>query len=293
MEVGVALPQMVKDFDRDKFVNWCEGIDAGPFSSISAGERITFHNLEGIPACAAAAALTERVKVFANLIVMPWHTVPLITKQLIAIDVISNGRLEIGVGIGGRKQDYEALGVNFGHLHQRLDDSVIEMLHLWKGGAAGDGGVLGPPPPQAQPLVLAGAMGPKALARAAKWADGVSGFTITANAEEAEQLFLATSKAWANEGKTKPPRQVTGFFCALGPDAENRLRNFSYEYLEVFGPLFARSVAEEISAFTPERIGDSLEAIAAAGGDECILVPGSADPKCLEELSALVADRGF
>ena len=96
--------------------------------------------------------------------------------------------------------------------------------------------------------VLAGAMGPKALARAAKWADGVSGFTITANAEEAEHLFLATSKAWANEGKTKPPRQVTGFFCALGPDAENRLRNFTYEYLEVFGPLFARSVAEEISA---------------------------------------------
>lgn len=284
---------MVKDFDRDKFVNWCEKIDAGPFSSISAGERITFHNLEGITACAAAAALTERVKVFANLIVMPWHTVPLITKQLIAIDVISNGRLEIGVGIGGRKQDYEALGINFGHLHQRLDDSVIEMLRLWKGGAAGDGGVLGPPPPQTQPLVLAGAMGPKALARAAKWADGISGFTITANAEEAEQLFITTSQAWDNEGRTKPPRQVTGFFCALGPDAKNRLRNFAYDYLEVFDPVFARSIAEEISTFTPERIGDALEAIAAGGGDECILVPGSADPKCLEELSALVTDRGF
>ncbi len=290
MEVGVALPQMVKGFDRDKFINWCEGIDSGPFSSVSAGERITFHNLEGITACAAAASITERVRIFANLIVLPWHTVPLITKQLIGIDVVSGGRLEVGVGIGGRKQDYEALGINFGHLHQRLDDSVTEMIRLWEGGVAADGGILGPRPPQDRPRILAGALGPKALARAARWADGVSGFTLTANAVEVEQLFTSAANAWGDAGKTPLPWRVTGFFCALGPDAENRLRTFTYDYLEVFGVDFAKAIAEEISTFTPKRVGDALTAIAATGCDECILVPGSDDPACLEEMAELVTD---
>ncbi|MFO7590503.1 MAG: hypothetical protein R6X23_06345 [Acidimicrobiia bacterium] len=82
MEVGVAIPQMAQGLDHDSFEAWCRGIDDGPFSSVSAGERITYHNVEGLTACAAAAALTERVRVFANLLVLPWHAPAMVTKEL-------------------------------------------------------------------------------------------------------------------------------------------------------------------------------------------------------------------
>ena len=149
---------MAKGLDHDSFTAWCRGIDEGPFSSVSAGERITYHNVEGLTTCAAAAALTDRVRVFANLLVLPWHPIALVTKQLLTIDVLSNGRLDVGVGVGGRVQDYDALGSPFGHRHERLDDAVAELLRLWSGGPAPDGMPVGPPPVQARPRVLAGAI---------------------------------------------------------------------------------------------------------------------------------------
>jgi alkanesulfonate monooxygenase SsuD/methylene tetrahydromethanopterin reductase-like flavin-dependent oxidoreductase (luciferase family) len=291
METGVALPQMAKGLDHDSFTAWCRGIDDGPFSSVSAGERITFHNVEGLTACAAAAALTERVRVFANLLVLPWHATAMVTKQLLTIDVLSNGRLEIGVGVGGRQQDYDALGSPFGHRHQRLDDGVAELRRLWGGGPAPDGQAIGPPPVQERPRVLAGAMGPKALARAATWADGVSGFTITATAAEADALFRGTEAAWEVAGRTEAPRLVSGFFFALGDDAEARLRGFTSDYLDVFGTEIARGVADAMTAFTPDRVRAALDEIEATGCDECILVPATTDVRCLDLVADVVAGR--
>jgi alkanesulfonate monooxygenase SsuD/methylene tetrahydromethanopterin reductase-like flavin-dependent oxidoreductase (luciferase family) len=291
MEIGVALPQMAKGLDHDSFMAWCRGIDDGPFSSVSAGERITYHNVEGLTACAAAAALTERVRVFANLLVLPWHSPAMVTKELLTIDLISNGRLEIGVGVGGRVQDYDALGSSFAQRHQRLDDAVAEIRRLWAGGTFADGIPLGPPPVQTNPRVLAGAMGPKALARAAQWADGVSGFTVTADAAEADALFRATEAAWTAAGRAEAPRLVSGFFFALGDDAEARLRTFTSDYLDVFGTEVGKMVGEMMTAFTPERVRQGLDEIEAAGCDELILVPATTDVRCLDLVADVVASR--
>ncbi|HEU5302637.1 MAG TPA: LLM class flavin-dependent oxidoreductase [Acidimicrobiia bacterium] len=291
MEVGVAIPQMARGIDHDSFEAWCRGIDDGSFSSISAGERITFHNVEGLTACAAAAALTERVRIFANLLVLPWHAPAMVTKQLLTIDVLSNGRLEIGAGVGGREQDYAALGVSFAHRHQRLDEAVAEMRRLWGGGATADGSPIGPDPVQASPRLLAGAMGPKALARAAVWADGISGFSVTADGAEVDGSFRAAEAAWVDAGRDAAPRLVSGFFFALGPEADARLRSFTSEYLGVFGTEVAQMVAGMVEAFDADRINAALDAYEAAGCDECILVPATTDLRCLDLVADLVADR--
>src|SRR4029450_7377314 len=101
MEIGVALPQMAGGLDRARVTAWCRGIDEGPYSSVSAGERITFHNLEGITRCAAAAMLTQRVRVLFNIAVAPWHAPAMLAKQLATIDVLSGGRFDLAVGVGG------------------------------------------------------------------------------------------------------------------------------------------------------------------------------------------------
>ena len=73
MKIGMTLPSMVGEYDRDTTLQWCRGIDAGPFSSLACGERIAFRNQEMRVLLAAAAALTERVRIVPTLYVLPMH----------------------------------------------------------------------------------------------------------------------------------------------------------------------------------------------------------------------------
>ena len=116
--------------------------------------------------------------------------------------MLSGGRVSLGVGIGGREHDYLAAGSPFDRRHQRLDDGVAELRRLWAGEPPFEGAdPVGPPPVQpGGPEILAGAMGPKALARAAKWADGISGFTISADPGEMAGAVKSATEAWADRG---------------------------------------------------------------------------------------------
>ena len=97
--------------------------------------------------------------------------------------MLSSGRLDVAVGIGGRERDYRAIGSPFVDRHQRLDDAVIEIRRIWRGDERSGAAWVGPPLVQeGGPRVLASAMGPKSLARAARWADGISAFTLLGEA---------------------------------------------------------------------------------------------------------------
>ncbi len=295
MKIGMSLPTMARNYTRASTVEWAKLIDtAGLFSSISCGERITFHNPEMIVTISAAAALTDNVEVFVNLIVLPTHQIATIAKQMATLDNLSSGRLTVGVGIGGRDHDYQAKGVDTEKRHQRLDDGVAEMRRIWGGEPPFDGASpIGPPPVQGTGIpLLAGAMGPKALARAAKWADGVSGFALTADANEMAGAVTATRAAWTAEGRSDAPTVVSGCFYALGvDDAQATVQGFTYDYLEIFGRGFARQLADECRAWNPDAVLRALDDAEAAGVDEFILVPGTVDLACLEATIDLLASR--
>ncbi len=289
MDIGIALPQMAVGLDRGRVEAWCRGIDEGPYSSVSAGERITFHNLEGITLCTAAAMLTQRVRVFLNVAVVPWHAPAMLAKQLATMDVLSGGRVDVAVGVGGRQQDYDALGSPFARRHSRVDTTVGELRRLWSGGLAADGQPIGPPPVQpGGPPILCSGMGPKSLARAATWADGVSGFAVTGNPADADRTFRATEKAWIDAGRNTRPRLVTGVFVALGDDGRKTLHDFAARYLNVFGAEIAEMMAGAMSVYSADRLRSVISAIKATGCDELILVPADSDPVLLEQITDVV-----
>ena len=291
MDVGLAIPQMARGLDRSRVLGWCQAADNGPFSSISAGERITFRNLEGITLCAAAAVATERVRVMTNVIVLPWHQPALIAKELSTIDVMSGGRLDVAVGVGGRWQDYAALASPFDNRHQRLDDAVAEVKRLWAGGAAADGESVGPEPvQQGGPRFFGSAMGPKSMARVAKWAHGVSGFTLMADVSEAKRQFAAAESAWSSAGRTERPRHMTGTFVSLGKDSKETLRRFAYEYLEVFSPDFAKQLSESMRIHDKAALRELLVEMKEAGCDEFVVVPATSDPAMANEVAEVVAE---
>jgi alkanesulfonate monooxygenase SsuD/methylene tetrahydromethanopterin reductase-like flavin-dependent oxidoreductase (luciferase family) len=285
---------MATGFTRTTFVEWCTGIDEGPYSSISAGERITFHNPELLVTNTAAAALTERVQVVTNITVLPLHRPALLAKQLATLDVLAGGRLVVGVGVGGREQDYRALEVPFDGRHQKLDAGVAELRRLWAGGPAYEGGQpVGPAPhtPGGPPL-WAAAMGPKSMARAAAWADGVTGFSIGSDLGEIARGNQLAVDAWEAEGRAARPKLVSGTFYLLGDDdtqADVELKRFARAYLAVFGDRAADALSQLVGLSSPARLLDTLAAAEAAGCDEFILVPGTVDPDCLERTTAALA----
>src|SRR5690606_32211764 len=99
MEIGIALPTMAPGYGPTTTVDWARAVDAGPFSSISTGERISFDNPDWVVALAAAAAVTERVRVIANVVVLPLHPVAEVAKQVATLDQQSQGRVTLGVGV--------------------------------------------------------------------------------------------------------------------------------------------------------------------------------------------------
>ncbi|GAA5063766.1 LLM class flavin-dependent oxidoreductase [Nocardia callitridis] len=293
MDIGIALPTMCRGYDRAATVEWSRLADQGPVSSISCGERLTFHNQEMWTTLAAAAAVTERVRIFANLSVLPAHPVELVAKQSATIDVLSEGRFTLGVGVGGRIDDYRSLAAGFGKRHERLDHAVAELRSLWAGECPSAGtDPVGPPCVQpGGPPVLAGALGPKSLARAAKWADGVVSFSVTGTPAEIAWSAEAARQAWTDAGRAAP-RLVSGCFYALGiAEPERVLRDFTADYLDFLGPEAASGTAAAMGTHESDALHRALDAAEAAGLDEFILVPASADRAVLDSTLELIGAR--
>jgi alkanesulfonate monooxygenase SsuD/methylene tetrahydromethanopterin reductase-like flavin-dependent oxidoreductase (luciferase family) len=291
MDVGLAFPQMTPDLDRDRVRRWCRAVDDGPFSSISAGERIAFDNLDGFTLCTAAAALTDRVRIGFNVVVAPWHAPALLAKELASIDVLSGGRVEVAVGVGGREQDYVVLGSDLRRRFDRLDATVAELQRLWAGGTVVDGATVGPVPVQAGgPPLLCSGTGPKSLARAARWAQGLTSFTLAADPDEAAATFRRAEAAWEAAGRSDHPRLVGGTFAALGPGARDTLHTFARRYLDVFGTDVAAWLTEQMPLHTEEALHRFLVDLAATGCEEVILVPADSDPGQVRRFADVVAD---
>ena len=127
MQVGMNLPVMVPGLDRGLVLEWARRVDRGPFSSLAAGERITFPNPEMLVTLAAAAAVTERVRIVPTVMVLPLHSAVWAAKQIATLDVMSGGRVVLGVGAGARQEDFRAVGAQFeGPRLQRLEEQVAD-----------------------------------------------------------------------------------------------------------------------------------------------------------------------
>ena len=288
MRLGMNLPVMVPGLDRDAILSWCRAIDEGPWDTLALGERINFPNPEAITTLAAAAAVTERVEILYNVAVVPLHDPVLLAKQLATIDVISGGRLTVGVGVGGRAEDYRAVGARWeGPKLQRLADGVARMRAVWGGEVVGDARrPVEPFPVQAGgPSILAGSLGPKSIERSAQWADGLLGFDFSFDAGAVGGAFDRCREAWADAGRDDEPRLASGTWFALGDhdhggDGRAQMRTYLKRYLNFLEP-----ATDDLIPLAIITDGDALAAAAdrarQLGADDFVLTPTTAS---LDEL---------
>jgi alkanesulfonate monooxygenase SsuD/methylene tetrahydromethanopterin reductase-like flavin-dependent oxidoreductase (luciferase family) len=280
----MTLPTMVRH-DRAQTLEWCRRVDDGPWSSLAVPERITYPSHALMVDLAAAAAWTERVRLWTTIVILPLHDPVMTAKELASVDVLCEGRLTVGVGVGGREHDYRAVGAGFERRWDRLDRAVERMRAVWRGEPPFEGAdPVGPAPVQAGgPPLIAGSMGPKSVARAARWAAGVDGaWTLDGDESAMRDAFAMIDAAWRDAGRSESPHRSSSIWYALGDDAEERLRAYAHQYMKIFGDDVADWAAGSVTCFTPDALRRAVDAAAAAGADEFFLVPTTADPAELE-----------
>ncbi len=166
MKYGVLGPYM-SGTDRRRLLEWFARVDAGLFATIATGERELWPQIEEHAFLAAAAAVTERVAVMSHIMIVPMHPPILLAKRAASIDVISGGRFVLGVGTGGRADDYLAASSSFENRWRRMDDSVAIMRRIWSGEPPWEGAAAAVGPLTVQPggpPIYTNASAPRALA---------------------------------------------------------------------------------------------------------------------------------
>ena len=290
MRYGVCLPYMERDYDREKILAWCRAIDAGPFHSLSCGERITGYTCEFRVLLSAAAAVTERVRIVPSLYVLPMHSAVWAAKEIATLDLLSAGRVTVTVGVGGRENDYRAVGASFARRHQRMDEQVAEMRRIWAGEPPFEGAdPVGPDPVQpGGPPILIGAMGPKSMARGAQWAQGIYAFSLNGEAHEIRSMQQMADNAWDQAGRADRPYRMAGFWCSLARDSDQRLKSYVHEYLRIAGDDMARTVASMMTRSNTDAVRKAVDAYQELGVDEIMFVPATADIEEVERLAELI-----
>lgn len=143
--------------------------------------------LEPLTLLSAIAATTSRVRLATAVLIAPLRTAPALAKALATLDVVSGGRVEVGVGVGWQREEYDASGVPFAGRGDVLDRTLEQLRRLWRGEAvlpatAADGAThtagravwCEPRPlqPEGVPLWISGRLHARTLDRMARFGDG-------------------------------------------------------------------------------------------------------------------------
>jgi len=286
MEVGIGLPATIAGVEREQLLEWARRAEARGFSSLGTIDRLVYGNYEPLIALAAAAAVTERIRLATTILIAPYRANgALLAKQAASVDRLSGGRLVLGVAVGGREDDYEASGVDFHTRGKRFDAMLEQWQRIWAGESFGTAGAIGPHPPNGRPQLLFGGSTERTFARAAKYGDGwaMGGGSPDQFKGGAEQLRAA----WEGAGREGTPRTMALAYFALGDDAERAAGRYLRDYYAFLGD-YVDMIASG-AATDAATVRQYVDGFAAAGCDELVLFPCDPDPGQVDLLADAIA----
>jgi probable F420-dependent oxidoreductase len=246
MKITLAIPIDIDD--KAEFQNTAAAVEVAKAAERSGADAVNLTDhpapiaewrhsgghdaLDPFAGLAFVAAATTKVRLHTNLIVLPYRNPFLVAKSAATVDVLSNGRLIMGVGVGYMRGEYEALGVDFESRGAAVDEALTTMRAAWGEGPATVEGrrfraadIYARPRPVQQPgpVIWSGGNSDRAIRRAAEQCDGWSPFfaeaRLSKRAGTDEMTTLEELKA--KIGKLREHLDRTGrtrpFDICIGP----------------------------------------------------------------------------
>ena len=282
MQIGIGLPSTLLDVQGQLPIAWAKRAEERGFSSLATIDRIAYPSYDSLTVLSAAAAVTERIGLLTNILLEPAYNPVLLAKVTASIDQLSGGRITLGLGVGGRPDDFALTGQRFGDRGQRVDTD-LELLHqAWAGKpVSGSPFPVGPPTTRGHIPLLIGGQPQLAAPRAARYG---AGFTIGGAPPEMAAAAIGQFKAaWQQAGGSGTPRIVVLSYYSLGEEhTEESLHNLR-TYYGFLGD-WAEGVAMGASR-TPEAVRERAAAFEEVGVDEVIFDPTVANLDQVDRLA--------
>ena len=270
MDVAIGLPNAVPGTTGEQLTEWARRADARGFSSLGTIDRIAYGNYEPTIALAAAAAVTERIGLCTSVLLGPLRpNAAELAKRALSLNALSNGRFTLGIGIGGREDDFEASGLEMSGRGATLDAMLERIEEVWSGEEG-----IGPSLAGAPGLLVGGGVD-ASFGRAARFGDGwiAGGSGPDFFADSASKV----KAAWAEAGREGEPRLVGLAYFSLGPDAAQNAEAYLGDYYAWLGEDLAGMIVGS-AAKDDETVRQYLSAFEQAGCDELILFSAASDP---------------
>lgn len=248
-----------------------------------------------LPMSAAIAARTQRVAVGTALLLAPMHDPIRVAEDAAVVDLLSGGRLILGLGLGWREEEFDGLGISISERAARLEDAIAVYRQAWRGELVTGGERLRYPNVPVRPLpaspdgppIWVGGFAEPAIRRAGRLGDGFLATEVTPSLLAERVAVARDAHAAAGRGGDLRISVYMPTFAWRGGDAWERVRDhhryvtWKYEDMEhargragapalppPFGPGEEEALREQILVGRPEDVADQIGALRdAAGGD--------------------------
>lgn len=296
MRFAIAIPQYVRDgFDRAGFRAHLARAEELGFESAWAQEQVlgAAGALSPLQAMTYAAACTDRLRLGCAVFVSPLHNPLHLAKAISSLDCLSHGRVEVGVGTGGRGRPFAAFGVDPTGLVARFNEGMALMKACWTDQRISfdgrfwelDGAAMEPKPvQQPHPPIWIGGNHPAALRRAVRIGDGFFGAGSASTAQFTEQARTIRDEL-AQQGRDPEGFRIAKRVYIHVDDDRVRARALIEGALERH---YGRAVPGVSLAGPPSQCVEGLAEVADAGAELILLNPLLDDTQQLERLAAEV-----
>jgi probable F420-dependent oxidoreductase len=240
MRFGLYGLHRDRNVEPDVLVRRARLAEEAGFESLWVGDHIALPVGEGNPprleamvALTYLAAVTSRVRLGVGLIVLPQRQPVLLAKQITSLDVLSGGRLTVGVGAGYVEPELQAMGVSLAERGVRTDEYLAAMRALWDAAPSFTGrfvsfsGVVQHPSPvqRPHPPIIVGGHSAAAYRRALRHGNGWYGWGL--NVEQTEKTLHALAETARNEQRPAALGELEITITPPGPPDLDTARRYA------------------------------------------------------------------
>jgi alkanesulfonate monooxygenase SsuD/methylene tetrahydromethanopterin reductase-like flavin-dependent oxidoreductase (luciferase family) len=267
VDISIGLPNTLAH-PGPLIVEWARRAEERGFTSLGTIDRIVYPTYDSLTTLSTAAGATSRIGLISGILLAPLYPPVWLAKAAASLDAISGGRLTLGVAVGGREDDFAAMGRDPHRRGRDMDEALRTMRAVWAGEKLGDHAFpVAPAPGPGGVRVLIGGTSDAAVRRTVEFGDGwIAG---GGPPDQATPLLARIRQAWQDAGRDGEPRFAGLAYFGLGDEDTSRasLRSY-YGFLGDWAEAIANSALR-----TPEAIKAAVQAFQEAGFHEIIFDP--------------------
>jgi alkanesulfonate monooxygenase SsuD/methylene tetrahydromethanopterin reductase-like flavin-dependent oxidoreductase (luciferase family) len=282
VKIGIGLPNQIRNLNAEVIPGWAAQAEQAGFSTLGTVGRLAYPGVMDTVALAAAAGATRTIGLLSNVMLAAAWPGMLFAKEIAGIDGVSGGRLTLGIGVGGRADDFLVESSGFSHRGRRMDRDLETYRSVWDGEPVGGGSNPAVPAGTRRVPLLFGGGTPRAFRRMAEYGEGYVAPSVPA--AMAGQTFDAARAAWRAAGRPGEPRLIAIAYFAIA-DADAGRTNVADYYADA--TQFVDIVVSAVRT-TAAEITQAVKEFEALGADELIFNPTSAEPGEIRRLADLV-----